>query len=306
MMQLQYDENLIESAVFICAKGRRLGAPPAQVRRFHKERERLYSILDPDERNSAFFQLNLSWFREWGLERALQDLLGGFPLLFRGLRIAAFRGTVQRSEEGAELFVNGSARSAVIALRAERFADNGNLETFLRHEFTHLSDMLDPAFGYQPDTGLSRHPSQERLIRERYRLLWDITIDGRLASGGNVPCVTRDQHWNQFKRAYGFWDASTLETTFHSLWSEKQPRHSRLLELASDPRGLRFVHKPSPGALCPLCAFPTFHWIPKERITKQLRDAITSEFPEWTEEQGLCNRCFEVYEVARPARLAFA
>jgi hypothetical protein len=175
---------------------------------------------------------------------------------------------------------------------------------FLRHEFTHLSDMLDPAFGYEPDTGRPKHPSQERLIRERYRLLWDITIDGRLATRGQPPCAARDQHWTQFKRAYGFWEASTLEQTFDSLWSEKQPRHARLLELASDPRGLRFAHKPSPGALCPLCGFPTFHWIPEEQITTPVLEAVATEFPEWTPEQGICNRCCEVYQAARPDHAA--
>jgi len=66
-MQLRYDDDFVEGAVFVCASGRGHHPPPLQVRRFHGEREKLYAILDPDERNTAFFKLHLEWFREWEL-----------------------------------------------------------------------------------------------------------------------------------------------------------------------------------------------------------------------------------------------
>ena len=68
-MQLRYDEDFIEAAAFLCTSGRRKGVPSLQIARFHREREKLYAILDPDERNTAFFKLHLDWFREWGLEK---------------------------------------------------------------------------------------------------------------------------------------------------------------------------------------------------------------------------------------------
>ena len=55
--------------------------PSLQIARFQREREKLYAILDPDERNTAFFKLHLDWFREWGLEKLITDLLKEFPLL---------------------------------------------------------------------------------------------------------------------------------------------------------------------------------------------------------------------------------
>ena len=62
------------------------------------------------------------------------------------------------------------------------------LRDYVRHEFTHLSDMLDPAFGYAPTLDLpGLNGAQQRLARERYRLLWDITIDGRLTAAGRTP-----------------------------------------------------------------------------------------------------------------------
>jgi hypothetical protein len=42
--------------------------------------------------------------------------------------------------------------------------------------------MLDPAFNYSPEIRLpDRSPAEENIVRERYRILWDTTIDGRLA-----------------------------------------------------------------------------------------------------------------------------
>jgi len=52
--------------------------------------------------------------------------------------------------------------------------------------------MLDPAFGYSPTLDLpGLNAAEQRLARERFRLLWDIAIDGRLAAAGHMPMATR-------------------------------------------------------------------------------------------------------------------
>src|SRR5829696_9642605 len=115
-MQLRYDEDFIEAAVFSCASGRRKAVPSLQVARFHRQRERLYSILDPDQRNTAFFQLHLDWFREWSLEKLLTDLLKEFPLLPEKLSVLAVRKARNQNDDGAELYVNETGqRSAILA-----------------------------------------------------------------------------------------------------------------------------------------------------------------------------------------------
>jgi hypothetical protein len=78
-MQLRYDEDFVEAAVFLCASGRRKGVPALQISRFHRQREKPYSIADPDDRNAAFFRVHLDWFREWGLEADLRAVLAEFP-----------------------------------------------------------------------------------------------------------------------------------------------------------------------------------------------------------------------------------
>lgn len=302
-MQFRYDEDFIEATVFLCASGGRKGVPSLQISRFHRERERLYAILDPDERNTAFFRLHLDWFREWGLEQPLADVLKEFPLVREQLGVLAVRKTTGKNDEGAELYVNESGqRTGVLALRLERLIDDAGPRKFLRHEFTHLHDMLDPAFGYSPALDLpGLNAARKRLARERYRLLWDITIDGRLAAAGYAPMATREQHAAAFVRGYPFWSLSKQCEVFDSLWFNATPRHEDLLALIADPRGLRGAHHPAPGASCPLCDFPTFNWADANVLPSEIVKRIAGEFPGWSSEQGLCSRCLETYEVLRYA-----
>lgn len=299
-MQLHYDEDFIEAAVFFAASGRRQGAASLQIARFHRERERLYSLLDPDERNAAFFRLHLDWFREWGMEKPLMDLLREFPLLPEKLSVLAVRKTRGQNDDGAELYVNQTGqRSAILALRPESFEGDASLADYLRHEFTHLSDMLDPAFGYSPALNLpGLNGPQQRLARERYRLLWDITIDGRLVALGHKPVAAREKHAAAFSRGYSFWPAGRQAGVFDSLWRNAEPRHAEFLALIADPRGLREAHRPAPGASCPLCGFPTFAWANTEALPASILARVGAEFPAWTPEQGLCGRCLETYQAA--------
>ncbi len=298
-MQLRYDEDFVEAAVFLCASGRRKGVPALQISRFHRQREKLYSIAGPDDRNAAFFRVHLDWFREWGLEADLRAVLAEFPLMEK-LGVLAVRKAQSESDEGTELYVNEEGqRTGVLALRLERLAQEAGLTTYLRHEFTHLHDMLDATFGYSPALDLpGLNQAQIRLARERYRLLWDITIDGRLAGSGHAPLTRREVHAEAFARGYSFWTADQRAAVFESLWLGRNPNHSQFLSLIADPRGLRDADRPAPGASCPLCGFPTFDWADPSATPPALLGHVRAEFPHWSTEQGLCSRCLETYEAA--------
>lgn len=300
-MQLRYDEDLIEAAVFLAANGAGPPVPPLQVSRFHREREKAYGILDPDERNAAFFKVHLEWFREWGLEKSLTTRLQEFFLLVGALEVLALRKAPRKSDEGAELYVldETGQRTGILALCPDRFLRLGALNEFLRHELSHLHDMIDPAFGYRPALDLpALNAAQQRLARERYRLLWDITIDGRLAASGRGPITVRDRYAAAFGSAFSFWPAEKVIAVFESLWNDPAPSHAKLVALITDPRGLRASHRPGPGASCPLCGFPTFQWTDADQLTPLITSLVISEFPAWTPEQGLCARCSKVYQAA--------
>jgi hypothetical protein len=298
-MQLRYDEDLIESVVTLCAARGRSNIPSLQVARYYREREQPYAVLDPDARNAAFFKLHLEWFREWGLERALTGVFAEFPVFEKSLESLVIRKARQRNEEGGELYVNAEGlRTAVIALRSERFMRDENLVPFVRHECMHLNDMIDPRFGYSPQLQ-SRNPTgaQQRATRERYRLLWDITIDGRLTRAGRATISAGEQHRNSFNTVFDFWPQTKREEVFDSLWNADRPTHAELAAIASDPRELKSSSRPLPGAPCPLCGFATFEWATGPQLQGEIAAAIQSEFPGWTPDQGACSRCAEVYQL---------
>jgi hypothetical protein len=304
-MQVRYDEDFVEQVAFLFAYGAAPQAPRLQVTRFHRERERLYAVLDPAERNAAFFRLHLEWFREWGLEQALLGVLREFALLPEALTALAVRKARLKSDEGAELYVSSeNGRVGVLAMRVERFHDRIELARFLRHELTHLQDMIDPSFGYSPDWQLpGQNAAQQRLMRERYRLLWDITVDGRLARAPEAELEIGQRHRNAFDRAFGFWPEARRNESFERLWNESRPRHAELMAMASDPREIKTHPEIRPGAPCPLCGFSTFTWAEPgacEKATAKIR----AEFPQWTPDQGACRRCVEVYRHAGAHTLA--
>jgi hypothetical protein len=296
-MQLRYEEDLVEAAVLVSASGRIKGISNLQIARFHREREKLYSIMDPDERNSAFFRLHLDWFREWGLERLLTEALQEFPLLPKSLRILAFRKARGKTDDGTELYVNEAGdRNGVVAIRPELLAMERQLGAFLRHELMHLQDMVDPAFGYVPELPLSGlFMSQHRVARERYRLLWDVTIDGRLTHQRRNTVATEDQRRQEFADVFDFWPEARQRQVFQELWTNPAPTHQMLVDLVQDPRQVQTGIGPLPGAPCPLCGFPTFAWAEPASLTEDLQRAIQAEFPRWTAPQGACARCLAIF-----------
>jgi hypothetical protein len=300
-MHLRYDEDFVEAAVLLCTTGRRKGVSSLHIARFNREREKLYNVLDPDERNNAFFRLHLEWFREWGLEKLLTDPLQEFPLLLPALKLLAFRKSRGKNDDGTELYVNEAGdRSGVVAMRPERLEREAELAAFLRHELTHLQDMVDPAFAYLPElpvSGPSLH--QHRLARERYRLLWDVAIDGRLTRCNRDTIATKDQRWTEFAAGFAFWPEGRQQEVFDSLWTHPAPTHRILEELVCDPRQLQSTSGPRPGTPCPLCGFPTFAWASVTTLADHTLSAIRSEFPHWTPEQGACARCSDIYRVNR-------
>lgn len=282
-----------------CASGRRPGTPALQIRRFHADRERCYAVTDPDERNTAFFKVHFTWFREWGWEERLTGILPEYPLLPGALALLAFRQARSPGEEGAELYVSDGVRRSMVALRLQSMERDGPLQRLLRHEFMHLHDMVDPAFAYSPQVRLPDYNStQQRLVRERYRLLWDITIDGRLTRLGHEGMSGIEPHQSAFERAFSFWPEDRRREVFKNFWNQSAPKHEELMRLASDPRDRGHAQEPQPGGACPLCHFPTFEWANAAALAPDTLDALRHQFPQWSPAQGACKRCAEIYEIA--------
>lgn len=297
-MELLYDDDLVEAAVSLCADGRRCGVSSLQIHRFHFERERIYSILDPDARGEAFSGLYMRWFRHWGLEHPLRSTLAVFPGLEPALSVLAFRKGRTRSEEGAEMYVNAAGRrNGVVALRARQFEDDEKLVPWLRRELMHLADMVDPRFGYSPAIpGGESSLGQHRPVLERYRLLWNVSIEGRLERTFGSP--QKKSYRDQFDRAFVFWAEEKRREAFERFWNDPSPTHDHLMQTALDPRQSAHSGEPMPGAACPLCGFSTFDWANLAKVHPRTIKAIRKEFPDWDLKHGVCSRCAEIYKSA--------
>ncbi|MBI4603245.1 MAG: hypothetical protein HY721_14925 [Planctomycetes bacterium] len=224
--RLEIEPGLLEEAADLALRGD-LSDP------YWAKRERLYSIEDPEERERGFAALARRAFESLGLAAPILQALAEHSSLSQGLQRVHVGRTVRAREEGAELFVGeGGARTAVVRVRAQTLLDPRRALAFLRHEIFHVADMLDPAFGYDPaPPSREGGPGAARKVLDRYRVLWDAAIDGRLAARGHGTPGTLEQRRRQFAEAFPELREKAAEA-FESWWAEPSARHADILALA--------------------------------------------------------------------------
>lgn len=298
-LPVRYDPHLIEEAVFLALQGQ----PQAGV--FHRERNHLYEIIEVEERERAFQELHHAWFVRLGLDDRIDQAINEQPLLTSPIGSCVVARAPGKKEEGAELFVNPEAglsekerRTVRILIRPESFLAPLALLTFLRHELLHITDMLDPRFGYKPVLPVAEGgPSHDRLLQDRYRALWDATIDGRLVRRGWAPEAIRAGRLADFCCTFSMLGEETAQV-FGRFFDQEPHTHAELVTFACDPRaaigGLRAA--PQPGSRCPLCHFPTYAFEPNPQgLPAEVVARISRDFPQWHPAQGLCLQCADLY-----------
>ena len=303
-LNLFYDPRLIEEAVFHAQRDSYYVLAELQERR-----NRIYEIADVDERDRLFNELNRAWFDRLGLGKVIEQSLREQPLIGAHVERCVVVGATQTKEEGAELFVasddvkNGHGRRTLrLLIRPEALLNPDELRTFLRHELFHISDMLDPAFAYEPTLPKTEGgPTYDTLITSRYRVLWDVTINGRMVRRGWLPDWTRDQQLREFRQAFPMLEEKA-EEHFRRFFDTDQPKHPELAAFALDPRAAAGgpAGKPALGTHCPLCRFPTHMFEPTpETLGAEVLAAIKRDFPNWKTELGLCGQCADLYRASQ-------
>ncbi len=213
----------------------------------------------------------------------------------------------------ARQFEEKGLKGVGIKLIPRRFYDPA-LTRYCRHELMHISDMLDPIFGYDPDTKVGQNPGEETLILHRYRILWSLSIDSRLTAAGKEPMLRKEDRFKEFRSWYRKIPAVQLKSVFEGLWQTGFFTHSELIEMATDT--LRVMDRAvdveggevpetenkvmlMPGFPCPLCRFPTYSWVEDmgSKIETHVLDFIRENHPGWDVEFGACDRCVEVYKL---------
>jgi hypothetical protein len=306
---IHYDPRLVEEAVFYAGRDR------CVAREIDEARSRIYEIADADEQEDRFNEMNRSWFDRLGLGKIVEHTLQEQAIIAEQISNCIVVRATHRKQEGAELFVarndeqnSPPQRTLRILLRPESLFAAEALMTFLRHEFFHIADMLEPNFAYEPALPKAEGgPTYDTLIINRYRVLWDITITGRMLRRGWLADEVRDQHFGEFRQAFPMLGEQS-DKYFRSFFEAEQPKHAVLAAFAFDPRagGGHPNSRTAAGTHCPLCKFPSHSFEPApENLGDEVLAAIGEDFLRWTPAQGLCAQCADLYR-ARQLSLAAA
>jgi len=223
---------------------------------------------------------------------------------------------INKVDEGSNV-LNRVSGLPVIEMRvlASRFANPEEMEelgSFLIHEFMHARDMMDPEFDYE-DAFIPGNPSMKNLITARFRLLWNIYVDARLARRKIRSILTKEARYREFDNYYRKIPEQQRRGIFEGLWNSEKLTHEELLSMATDLETListfidyseefteedrEYIHLQ--GSPCPLCKFPTYNWVddPESVCDEMVIEAIQIDFPDWESKDGGCDRCIEVYEL---------
>jgi hypothetical protein len=223
---------------------------------------------------------------------------------------------INKVDEGSNV-LNRVSGLPVIEMRvlASRFANPDEVEelgAFLVHEFMHARDMMDPTFDYE-DAFIPGNPSMKNLITARFRLLWNIFVDSRLARKKIRSIMTKESRYREFDNYYRKIPEQQRRGIFEGLWLTEKLTHEELLSMATDLETListyidysedfteedqEYIHLQ--GSPCPLCKFPTYNWVddPESVCDEMVIEAIQIDFQDWESKDGACDRCIEVYEL---------
>jgi hypothetical protein len=304
-IEIRYDPSFVEEAVFLELSAREAAGDRREVLAFHAQRSAIYEAEGlREQRDAAFQQLAARYFRELGFAELFLKRLEEVPLVAAHVHAVMVRRVFCRRDERVELYVlpgseahrhAGGPATLLIDLQAVGCRDRQRLIAWLRHELMHVSDMLDPVFAYAPHRELGGECElEDDLTRERFRLLWDLFVEGRMRRRGWPVAVEGSVRRREFERIALPWEPERRNMVWRTLGSREHWTQRELLELAQDERLTRMLGQG--GVRCPLCHFPTREGMrdwSHERAA--LAEAIRADYPAWAPSHGACLQCVELY-----------
>ncbi|OGX07587.1 MAG: hypothetical protein A2Z88_08290 [Omnitrophica WOR_2 bacterium GWA2_47_8] len=293
--QVEFGTDFIEETVFLTVHElERQGQQMDLAMRFHEERSRRYEA--PDEIESTRFEtLYLNFFNELGLKQFFYRLLADFPQFAEKNARILIRRAFGRKSEGAELFVRGSERTVVTGLQTTRILDLGFLKSYLNHEWMRISDMLDPDFKYDVHASLNAdNEIEENLNRDRFRVLWDLSIVSRLLNRGGFSYRDMGNLKRQFERVFSTWLPEDRDSIYDAA-TKRWPISQKSLIDFSAVVGRKRCSETAP-VRCPLCHFTTYQLVNNwEDDRARICSVVAEDYPQWIPEEGMCAQCFELF-----------
>ncbi len=304
-MFLSFNDAICESAVESEIQNRTSDDDFRLASSFREQANAVYADVPSRKREAAFFALYRRYFRELGypdrVKSILAEFTGGGDLPSECYLVRTFRD----EEESAQLSEDRTRLG--VQIRLETLRDAKRCAYLLRHELTHILDILDPDFKYDTSRPLSEvSPSEESLFRDRYRTLWDLSVDGRLERKGFLPQGLRERRTAEFQTLFPNLGGKAAGQVFTALWGGPRPSDTELRQMVMGAAPLCSALKISvdisdgeeprptfgPGSLCPLCRFPTHEWA---ETPEHFSQQVKSEFSGWEPSQGICTQCANRY-----------
>lgn len=297
---IEFQPQLLEDAVL------RAIIHHPEERDFWWERDRLYENNESEDREKAFQHLHEKWLQRLGLANPLRQVLALWPILTEATNRCLLIKARSKKNLGAELYFTPTAsgasvrerRTIVVQLTPELLAQSETFVEFLRHEFLHIVDMLDPHFGYEPNfPKTAAGPAYDHFLQGRYSVLWDMTIDGRLQRQGWLSPAAREQHFSLFKRAFQG-SEEKLSEAFSFFFDHNSHTHRELMEFAQHPEKWLGGERATVSfkGRCALCHFPTFQLINPSELPADLAGKIQEHFSGWNGAEPICQQCVDLYE----------
>ena len=236
MIRMEYDPSLVEETVFLAARR------DARVEcDLHEAIDPFYKIADQELRTGAFRDVAAEFFRQLRLDRVVPSFLAERPSIGQHVHACVVFEAANGKTQSADVFVKHNPACAqqvqltlVIRVCPDSLLDVVRLAPWLRRELLHVADLVDPAFGYNGDD-ISGPPHQQKLTRDRYRVLWDIYVEGRLVREGWVDNEMKPRLWSAFVRGFTYQGHVPPRGKFERILGADRLTHRQLLEWACDP-----------------------------------------------------------------------
>jgi len=310
-LDILYDQQLVDDIVYKGLAEKEKIGDLALYNEYHEKRDAIYEI-EQEQRPKRFKALDNEFFNRLGYDGYIAEMFDEFPDIKEVVENVNIRRATTRQNEGSNVVDEG--RKVIIRLYPELFIEGKEIRRVLRHELMHVSDMMDEKFGYKADDDFGLSPMEERIIRDRYRLFWDICVDGRLVNKGLETIATREERKREFDSFFSKIPEESKELIFKKIWdAEEALTHDRMVELSKDinkvlalaaegrsPEEFEEETKklgPLPGTTCPLCGFPSFDWVEEVTEDEEVVKILKKDFPDWEPHDGVCSRCAEYYKV---------
>jgi len=311
-VEIIYDQQLVDDIVYKGLAKQEASGDLELYKEYHEKRDAIYD-LEQESRPRRFRELDNDFFNRLGCSVYIKEIFDEYPDIKEKIESVHVRRATTRQNEGSNVVDEG--RKVIIRLYPEIFIEGSSeIRRVIRHELMHVSDMMDKNFEYNVNEEFSKSPMEERIMRDRYRLFWDISVDGRLTNKGLETTATREERKIEFDSFFSKIPEDTRDLIFSKMWEAEEPMtHNRMVELSKDTNkvlalaaGSRSAEElveetkklgPLPGTTCPLCGFPSFDWVEEAAEDEDIVKVLKEDFPDWKPQDGVCSRCAEYYKV---------